>query len=219
MAKTIFDLPEPRSARSGARFLADTEDEKSEAPSQAEEGEPEVVSEPKLDREAFSYLEPRKGIDAPGDFRACSSCKNFVPERAFHAATTGNHCVLFGSFPVAPNANCARYVPWPMGKPIESVIEAHALACLNGSRASLSPFDAGYCEDHGHSHKCRNCRHYDFMGDAETAGPECEFMEELNRELPNIFQLREAVDPDGGCSAWVEPIATEDNPSGQEGAM
>ena len=193
------------------------DDERKEIPSQAEEGEPEVGCEPKMGKEVFNYLAPRKGTDAPGDFRSCASCKNFVPERAFHAATTGNHCVLFGTFPVEPHGNCFRYVPWPAGKPMEHVIEGHALACLNGSRSSLSPFDAGYCEDKDHSHKCKNCRHYDWKGDDDTMGPECEFFEELNRKLPNLFMAGESIDPDGGCSAWAEPVPDESNPSGQEG--
>ena len=209
MAKTIFDSPPPRPT--AGRFMAAPEPK--EIPSQAEEG---VSCDPKMGMSVFNYLAPRKGIDAPGDFRSCASCENFVPERAFHAATTGNHCVLFGSFPVQPYANCFRYAPWPAGKPVEHIIEGHALACLNGSRSSLSPFEAGYCEDDDHGHKCRDCKHFDMMGDEDSMGPECEFAEELNRKLSNLFFASESVDPDGGCSAWAECESDEPASSGQE---
>ena len=215
MARTIFDIPEPRAPRAAGRMLAAPEPE--ETPSQEDEGEPEVMSEPKLGRNVFNYLAPRKGIDAPGDFRSCSSCRNFVPERAFHAATTGNKCVLMGSYPIAPHGNCFRYAPWPDGKPVEHVVEGHALACLNGVRAALGPWDTGYTEDADCSHRCRDCRHYDAIGDADAPGPECEFMEEMNRKVPNVFNVNESIDPDGGCSAWCEPEPDESNPSGQEG--
>lgn len=216
MAKTIFDVAAPRAPRPTFRPIA-AEEPREEIPSQAEEGEPEVGSEPPVGRQAFSYLAPRKGIDAPGDFRSCMSCASFVPERAFRAATTGNHCVLLGSFPVEPHGNCFRYHPWANGKPVEAVVEAHAMACLNGVRAPLGPFDVGYCEDHGHSHRCRSCRHYDAVGDADTEGPECEAFEALNRELPAVFQINESIEPDAGCNLWAEPVPDESNLSGQEG--
>jgi len=217
MAKTIFDAPaNPRPARA-ASIVAYDEPEPKEIPSQAEEGEPPVEAIPRLTMTALGYLAPRKGIDAPGDFRSCMSCRNFVPERAFHAATTGNHCVLLGTWPIEPHGNCNHYAPWGNGKPVEAAIEAHALACLNGSRAALTPWDVNYCCDHGHSHKCRDCKHFDRIGDADTNGPECELAEEFNREIPNVFQASESVDPDGGCNAWAEPVPDESNPSGKEG--
>ena len=94
---TILDTPPMRPKPSG-RMLA----EWPEPPTQAEEGEPEVVAEPRLMSEALNYMAPRKGIDAPGDFRSCASCMAFVPERAFHAATRGNRCMILGDFPVEP---------------------------------------------------------------------------------------------------------------------
>lgn len=206
MAKTIFDADEPREARPASAYIG-----MPAPPSQAEEGEPEVVSEPPVERTALNYLAPRKGVDAPGDFRSCASCCHFVPERAFRAATMGNHCALLGSFPVEAHANCNHYAPWPNGRPVEAMIDAHALACLNGSGAALTPYDAGYDSDDDHCHKCCGCRHYDAIGDADTPGPECELMEELNRCLPKIFQVSESVDPNGGCSAWAEPMPDEPN--------
>lgn len=219
MARTLtaIDMPMPRAKPSG-RMLASPEPE--EPKTQAEEGEPEVVAEPRLMSEALNYMAPRKGIDAPGDFRACSSCRNFINERAFHAATTGNRCLLFGDFQVEPHANCARYVPWPKGKPIEHVIEANALCCLNGSASSISPWAAGYCENREHNHQCRSCRHFDsgYQEDGSEPKPECEIFESLNRLAPNIFATPTAVDRNAGCSAWGEPVPDEDNPSGQEGS-
>ena len=221
MAKTTASYPAPaRVVRGGLSYIGLDPPPPKPIPSQKEEGEPEVGSQPLLGRQVLNYLEPRKGIDAPSDFRACASCRSFVPERAFRAATTGNHCVILGNFGVDPSGNCSHYAPWPMGKPIEHVIEGHALACLNGARASLSPYDVGYCEDRHHTHKCRACRHFDAMSDDSdngAKGPHCELYEELNRKLPKVFQAFEPVDPDGGCSAWAEPVPDESNPSGQEG--
>lgn len=218
MAGTIFDMPAPRAARSSLKYIGAHPEEK-DIPSQAAEGEPEVECEPRLGKAVFNYLAPRKGVDAPSDFRSCASCANYVPERAFHAATTGNHCVLFGSFPVEPHAVCNFYHPWPDGKPEEHAVGAHALCCLAGARMSISPYEAGYCADRDHDHRCRYCRHYDALGDADSPGPECEFMEELNRKVANLFDVSEKIDPDGGCSAWCEPAPDESNPSGQEGKL
>ena len=214
--RTIFDAPPPRPAsRAMTPYLADVAPKK--IPSQAEEGEPEVGSDPPLARNVFGYLEPRKGIDAPGDFRSCQSCASFIPERAFHAATVGNRCHLLGSFPVEPHANCFRYRPWCDGKPVEATIEHHALACLNGARSSLTPWQVGYCSDKDHDHKCRSCRHVDRYAEPGEPSPSCEFFETLNRSLPKIFQVEQSVDLDGGCSAYAEPVPDESNPSGTEG--
>ena len=212
MAKTIFDMPMPRPSRSGISFIGGDPAPEKPIPSQEEEGEPEVVCDPPLGRNVFGYLEPRKGIDAPGDFRSCMSCASFIPERAFHAATFGNRCQLLGSFPIEPMANCYRWRPWPMGKPVEAVVEAHALGALNGARSSLSPFDVGYSADTDDIHQCRGCRNFDPQSDdvADGAqGPHCEAMEQLNRALPKMFQVNESVDPNGGCSAWTEPANDE----------
>ena len=213
MAKTIFNASSvARPVSRGPSFIGMDPRPPAPIPSQKEEGEPEVASAPLLGRPTLNYLEPRKGTDAPGDFRSCASCRAFVPERAFRAATTGNHCVILGNFPVEPYANCSHYAPWPMGKPIESVVESNALCCLNGARASLSPYDVGYDEDRDHSHKCRSCRQFDPESDDAddgAEGPHCEFFEQLNRSLPKIFQVNESVDPDGGCSAWTEMVPDE----------
>ena len=216
MAKTIFDIMPVRPTR-GPSFIGAEPEKK--IPTQAEEGEPEVGADPRLGRAVFSYLEPRKGTDAPGDFRSCASCRNFVPERAFRAATRGNHCVLMGNWPIEAHASCNHYAPWPMGKPIEHVIDAHALACLNGARQSLDPYSANYDDNPRHSHKCSGCRHFDAVGDEDTHGPECELMEALNRSLPKVFDAGESIEADGGCSAWTEPAPDESNPSGQEGGL
>lgn len=218
MARTLtaIDMPAPRARLSGGLLAGPGP---AEMKTQAEEGEPEVVAEPRLMSEALNYMAPRKGIDAPGDFRACSSCRSFIPERAFHAATRGNRCLIFGDFPVEPYANCARYCPWPQGKPIEHVVEANALCCLNGSASSIAPWAAGYCEDQDHNHQCGSCRHYDYgmQEDGSEPKPSCEIFEELNRKVPNLFATPTAVDRNAGCAAWGEPVPDDDNPSGQEG--
>ena len=198
---TILDSPALRPKPSG-RMLA----EGPEPPTQAEEGEPEVIAEPRLMSEALNYMAPRKGIDAPGDFRSCAACAAFIPERAFHAATRGNRCLILGDFLVEPHGNCNRFAPWPRGKPIEHVIEANALCCLNGSAASMSPMTAGYCEDKDHNHQCRSCRHFDsgYQEDGSDPKPECEMLEELNRKVPNLFASPINVERNAGCSAWAE---------------
>lgn len=202
MARTLtaIDMPAPRAKPIGGLLAGPRP---AEMKTQAEEGEPEVIAEPRLMSEALNYMAPRKGIDAPGDFRACSACASFIPERAFHAATRGNRCKILGSFPVEPHANCNRFNPWPTGKPIEHVIEANALCCLNGSAAAMSPITAGYCEDKDHNHQCRSCAHYDFLGEPDNPGPECDFFECLNEALPKIFNTPTKVDPNAGCSAWM----------------
>ena len=99
-----------------------------------------------------------------------------------------------------------------MGKPVEAVVEAHALGALNGARSSLSPFDVGYSENENHSHQCRSCSFFDPQSDDAdngAEGPHCEAMEQLNRALPKMFQVNESVDPNGGCSAWTEPANDE----------
>ena len=112
-----------------------------------------------------------------------------------------------------------RYMPWPKGKPIEHVIEANALCCLNGSASSISPWAAGYCENREHNHQCRSCAHFDhgYQDDGSEPKPSCELFESLNRLAPNIFATPTAVDRNGGCAAWGEPRPDENNPSGQEG--
>jgi hypothetical protein len=50
-------------------------------------------------------------------------------------------------------------------------------------------------------------------------GPECEFFEELNRSASEMFSLNDRIDPNGGCSAFGEPVPTESNPSGKEGPL
>lgn len=205
MAKTAADLPVLSMLKPGkARLAVDDE------PEQAEEGEAEVIAEPRLGKDALGYLAPRKGIDAPGDFRQCQSCQSFIPERAFHAATTGNRCKLLGgNFPIGPGDYCHKYTPWPQGKPVEHAIEAHALMALNNSPASVSPWEVGYCANDDHKHQCGRCRFFDAIGDPDSPGPECEFFEELNSELPNVFQASTIVEPNAGCNAWSEPAPDE----------
>lgn len=210
---TIADTPapEPRKRRGVVTLIAYGDRQRApKVPSQAEEGEKPVAAEPRLGRDVFAYLEPRKGIDAPSEWRECASCRSYVPERAFHGAQNGNRCLLFGgSFPVEPYAYCHRFCPWPMGAPIEHAIASHALMLLNHPQGSVSPFTAGYCEDPSHKHRCKFCRQFDPDGDVDSPGAECEFYGELNEKLPAIFALNEKVDPDAGCDSWSEPPREE----------
>ena len=79
MARTLtaIDMPAPRAKPIGGLLAGPRP---AEMKTQAEEGEPEVIAEPRLMSEALNYMAPRKGIDAPGDFRACSDCASFIPE-------------------------------------------------------------------------------------------------------------------------------------------
>jgi len=182
---------------------------------QAEEGEAKVVSEPKLDKAALGYMEPRKGVDAPTDFRSCASCVNMIPERIFRAATQGNRCLILG-MSVDLTDYCNKYSAWPLGKPDERVLEANALLAIDArGRGAVDMVDAGYCSDDDHKHLCRCCKHFDLMGEPDDPGPGCELMEQLVRDNPDIWGMTNKINPDGGCNGWSEIVPDEPSEAGE----
>lgn len=155
-----------------------------------------VAAEPRLDRSAFLYMEPRPGIDGAGSFAQCAACQHFVPEAMMRGAVRGDRCSLFGStFPITDDDSCGLFAPNPDGRPCEHC-EVHAAEeMISGMRASASPYQVGYVSDQ--KVRCMNCRQFD----AENS--ECEFFGELNEKLPALFACDEKVKADGCCNAWA----------------
>jgi hypothetical protein len=175
--------------------LAVTALAREKGPSQKAEGEEPVVAAPRLGRDVFLYMEPRPALDAPASFAQCASCCNFIPDLQMHGAVRGDRCLLFGTnFPITDDDSCNLYVPWPAGDPCKGCVAHGAEELIGGMRASVKPFDVGYVADTKVT--CKRCRQFDFVDSA------CEAMEELNRKLPQMFDLDEKVSADGCCSMW-----------------
>lgn len=162
-----------------------------------EAGEKSVGAEPKLDRSAFVYLEPREAVDGKNYFALCASCYNFIPESFGRGAMRGDRCRLLGAdFTVNDDSSCRLYAPWPDGKPCDGCQQHGAEKMVRGVHGSLSARDAGYRYDK--VTRCGSCRHFEY--DDNT----CSMFEALNASLPAVFDLKTEVKPGARCLLWTD---------------
>lgn len=128
----------------------------------------------RIGRDAFLYLEP---VGDGDDFAQCGTCSFFGKD----------HCALFTKdFTVAAEDSCGVYVP---GKPLGEDTPALDL---------LSPEEAGFVR---RQVRCENCYH----GGSRTRDGEeehyCKLYANLNKQLPDIFDLKEVIRPKACCNA------------------
>lgn len=162
-----------------------------------EAAEPPVEAMPKLDRDSFSYLEPRPGLDGLDMFRCCSSCQSFCPEVNFTGAMFGSRCAILGSLlKVSDDNYCNHYTPWSSGIPCSNIVDTNVAELRRGVPPAISPEAAGYAWDASTKKQCCECRFFD------GAESECEAFEDLNNRAPGLFNLDTKVAPRGGCSMW-----------------
>ncbi len=180
-------MPRPGAAPTMAASMRDDPAE--------EANEPEIVAEPRLNRSALGYIEPRVGIDGASSFCQCDSCMHFVPENAMRGAVVGDRCLILGAtFPVSGESSCAYFLPWPTGAADADDVSENAEDMIEGERGSITPYDAGFVRDT--KVRCMNCRSF------ESDESECSLYEALNDKLPNVWQLDCSVKGGACCSCW-----------------
>ncbi len=190
MARTVSRAPAPRPAQ--PMTLATS---MRPAPADEEKGEAAVVAEPRLDRSALGYVEPRPGIDGRQYYAQCAGCIHFVPENAMRGAVSGDRCVILGAdFTVTDDSTCAYFLPWPTGVADSDDVAENAEDMVEGEKGSITPWQAGFLRDT--AVQCCRCRSF------EPEENECSLYEALNTALPNVWALDEKVKPGACCSAW-----------------
>jgi hypothetical protein len=108
------------------------------------------------------------------DFAQCGTCYAYAPD--------DKRCALFGpKVSVAPTDSCGFYL-----KAYGS--EAPALTTKN----RVSPKDAGFYKG---SVRCENC----YYG----GGGKCGLYQELNKKLPDYFDLDINIEPRACCNAFT----------------
>jgi hypothetical protein len=107
------------------------------------------------------------------EFAQCSTCSMWVREE--------NSCTIHGQYIEVPgSASCGFYIigdPQEPGTPTEAIV---------------TPVESGLVD---REVRCENCR---------WGGPgnyTCLFFEQLNAQLPEIFEIDTDIDPGGCCNA------------------
>ncbi len=142
---------------------------------------PEITE--KIQRDAFLYFDPHANSDEE-EFAQCSTCRMFVP---------GDRCIVHGSkVKVEATGSCGLYAIWPKGKANPIVIGDHRAELDKGIPGSVTTKESGYVN---RKVRCDNCEFFD----GEES--DCELYENLNKTLPQLFDLDVNVKEDGCCNA------------------
>jgi Pyruvate/2-oxoacid:ferredoxin oxidoreductase delta subunit len=111
--------------------------------------------------------------DPKKQFAQCNTCFLFLPER--------QRCALFSQdFKVIADASCGLYIN---GQPNDN----------QEIRNIVSPKEAGYIQEQV---RCENCIW--FNKEPKTCG----LFEDLNKAMPEVFDLEETVEPLACCNGW-----------------
>ncbi len=134
------------------------------------EGQKKVV------RDAFIYMEPRRGTYKRKNFAECQTCIMWTgPER--------ERCTIHGpNKEIKAQATCALYVN---GEPMEKEA-GHEMTLV-------TPEESGLVKG---PPRCENCKY----GTPEST---CELFRLLNQAMPENFDLDEKIHPKGCCNAFM----------------
>jgi hypothetical protein len=127
-------------------------------------------------RDAFLYLEPKKGSYGKSeDYAQCGTCMMWVPDK--------KNCMIHSpKINVTFDTTCGLYVN---GKPHEG----------GQAKAFVTPKESGAFKKRV---QCQRCRYY------RSEGSKCMLFVVMNRQLEGEAKLYpERVHPNGCCNAWV----------------
>ncbi len=153
----------------------------------------------KIGRDAFIYLPPGTRGD---DNAQCQTCRMWVPD----AYTRFGHdvCILHGRDVKTPaRASCGLYANWPEDRVDQTVVQTHAQEMRAKNTKSVTPEQSGLVD---REVRCENCFYFE-----EDEG-DCDLYEQLNRKLPNVYDLDIKVEEDGCCNAQTEIARTRKLP-------
>jgi hypothetical protein len=146
----------------------------------------------KIGRDAFLFMEPISQAENE-DFAQCGPCRMFVPESYLDIRSGTGRCILHGSdVEVDDDDSCGLFARWPDGKPDEQVIRAHAAELMNDIPGSVTAEESGLVSREVQCHRC------DFEKNGATL---CGLFEELNRKLPEFFDLDTKIEQHSCCNA------------------
>lgn len=112
-------------------------------------------------------------IKTTDQFAQCSTCSLFLPGK--------ERCAIFGKDDVVKaNASCGLYI---QGDPSDD----------QDIRGVVTPEQAGYVDGQV---RCENCIW--FNPDPSTCG----LFEDLNKAMPDVWDLEEKVKPQACCNGW-----------------
>jgi hypothetical protein len=132
-------------------------------------------AEQKVNRSAFIYMEPRgKNINK---FAQCATCNMWTGAKHNTCTVMGPHVEVKGSM------SCALYAN---GEPMPEAA-GHEMI-------STTPEEAGLIDT---KVRCENCKYVD------AKNFKCQLFAQLNRRVPQIFNLNESVHPKACCNAFM----------------
>lgn len=159
---------------------------------------------PKIGRDAFVFLLPPTAEEAE-DFAQCGPCRMFVPGSYLDSRSGSGRCVIHGSdTEVDEDDSCGLFVPWPTGEADEGVIRAHAAELMKDVPGSVTPEESGLVSRQVQCHRCRF---------EENDATKCGLFAELNRTLPEKFDLDTKIEPHACCNAQMAKGKTRESDS------
>lgn len=148
----------------------------------------------KNNTDAFLYFDSSPKSPR-GQFAQCISCRMFVPDKYMGTDNDMDLCIAHGSnVKVGESFSCGLYSGWPKGSPNPEVIRDHARELKKVIPGAVTPDESGLVD---REVRCENCFFH------RKSPSECHLYDQLNKALPELFDLDIKVDPYGCCNANI----------------
>ena len=147
----------------------------------------------KITRDAFLFFGAR-GPQGKNDFAQCGPCRMFVPSSALPGTTSGR-CIIHGTkVEIDEDDSCGFMCGWPTpdGKPNPQVVKDHAEELMKNIPGSVTPEISGLVSRRVQCHRCFH---------ADPRVKRCILYAKLNKQMPDIWDLEEAIEPNTCCNA------------------